>query len=275
VLKFLLFFGFRDERSVSTMRRKMKDDILRGPIPPLACLDYDEAMEFWERESERFAENGWDAAVLLDWAIQTLLSSLMADSASRVFLPKTRTEAFFADDLIPLSAIEPAGRSNVPLSSAFLVSALWNNRRTANALCRAVAEPVEQVGDGEVVGLYIQELNLAIMDAAVHQAGAQRFFGHGSAVLDAYSLRDLESVLTTDGYDWVIVDEDGGETAYPVLDTRMAALYTFGVLRFCPERKHGRKKAGEDAQAGSWDKKAVRRRGGGKQNSETSIAVKG
>lgn len=219
------------------MRKRTEDDILCGPLPPLACLDYGEAIKFWERESERFAANGWDSSILLDWSIRMLLSSLMADSASRIFLSKAKTDAFYSDDLIPLSVIEPTGRASIPLSRVFLVSALWSNCSTATALCQAVSKPVEEVGKGQVIGSYIKELNLAIVDAAVHQAEAQRFFGHGLAMMDTYSLRDLEGVLQTDGWDWVVVGEDGTETAYPVLDARMATLYTFGLLRYCPKRK--------------------------------------
>lgn len=219
------------------MRKKTEGDILRGPLPPLACLDYDEAMKFWERESERFAANSWDSSILLDWAIRALLASLMSDSVSRIFLPKTRTDAFFSDELIPLSVIEPTGRASIPLARVFLVSPAWSNRTLANALCQAVAKPVEEIGEGKVIGAYIKELNLAIVDAGVHQADAQRFFGRGSALMDTYSLHDLDTVLWTDGRDWVVVDEEGGETAYPVFDERMAALYTFGVMRYCPERQ--------------------------------------
>lgn len=216
------------------MRKKTEDDILLGPLPPLACLDYDEAIKFWERESERFDSLNWDSSILLDWAIRTLLSSLMADSASRIFLSKTRTDVFYSDDLIPLSVIEPTGRASIQLSRVFLVSTLWSNRSIATALCHAAAKPVEEVGDSEIIGSYIKELNLAIVDTAVHQTHAQRFLGHGLAMMDIYSLRDLEPILKTDGLDWVVIGEGGAETVYPVLDTRMAALYTFGIMRYCP-----------------------------------------
>ena len=80
---------------------------LDGPMPPLGLLDFESTMKFREIALEQFQTRGWDTTVLLDWMIRTLLSSLMADSASRIFLPKTETGPFELDDLLPLSAAAP------------------------------------------------------------------------------------------------------------------------------------------------------------------------
>ena len=46
--------------------------------------------------------------------------------------------------------------------------------------------------------------------------------------LDVYSLKKLDPVLSTDGENW-FVQESGRGTSRPVLDARMAALYSIAL----------------------------------------------
>ena len=174
---------------------------LAGPLPPLGLLDYESTMKFREDALEQYRANGWDTAVLLDWMIRTLLSSLMADSASRVFL----------------------------------LAPVWNNRETAETLHQATRRSVEELAGGEAVGVYLKELNLAIVDGDPHESLCCRFLGQGAIVLDSYSLRDLAPILRTDGQDWFVTEEDGEESYCPVLEPRMAALYRLGLERYYPK----------------------------------------
>ena len=207
---------------------------LDGPMPPLGLLDFESTMKFREIALEQFQTRGWDTTVLLDWMIRTLLSSLMADSASRIFLPKTETSPFVLDDLLPLSAVEPMGRVKLPLTRAFLLAPAWNNRETAEALHQAVGYSMEALVDEAPVGVYLKEFNLAIVDAAPHESLCCRFLGKGTALLDSYSLRDLAPVIRTNGEDWFVTEADGSETCCPVLEPRMAALYRLGLERYYP-----------------------------------------
>ena len=208
---------------------------LAGPLPPLGLLDFESTMKFREDAVEQYRAHGWDTAVLLDWMIRTLLGSLMADSAARIFLPKTETGPFELDDLLPLSAAAPTGRVKVPLNRVFLLAPAWNNRETAEALHQATRLPVEELSGGETVGVYLKELNLAIVDADPHESLCRRFLGQGTVVLDSYSLRDLAPILRTDGQDWFVTEEDGEESYCPVLEPRMAALYSLGLERYYPK----------------------------------------
>lgn len=208
---------------------------LAGPLPPLGLLDFESTMKFREDALEQYQGNGWDTAVLLDWMIRTLLSSLMADSASRIFLPKTETGPFELDDLLPLSAAAPTGRVKLPLNRVFLLAPVWNNRETAEELHQATRRSPEELEGGESVGVYLKELNLAIVDADPHESLCCRFLGRGTVVLDSYSLRDLAPIIRTDGQDWFVTEEDGEESYCPVLEPRMAALYRLGLERYYPK----------------------------------------
>ena len=214
---------------------KRAPDPRSGPVPPLGLLDVPSTMKFWEMARQQFQEAGWDPAPLLDWMIRTLLTSLAADSAARIFLPKTETAPFVLDDLLPFSAVAPTGRARISLSRAYLLSPAWNNRDLAEALHRARAMPEEELLGSGTIGVYLRELNLAILDASVHEALACRSLGRGEALLDTYSLRDLAPAIATDGTDWLVTEEDGSETYCPVLEPRMAALYRLAVERYCPD----------------------------------------
>lgn len=52
--------------------------------------------------------------------------------------------------------------------------------------------------------------------------------------MNAYSLKDLTKVLSTDGEKWYL-QEENGETELPVLEPRMAILYNCGARRFCKD----------------------------------------
>ena len=58
----------------------------------------------------------------------------------------------------------------------------------------------------------------------------------GSIQLNAYSLKDLTKVLSTDGSKWYLQEEDG-DTELPVLESRMAIRYNCGARRFCENHR--------------------------------------
>lgn len=208
-------------------------DLCQGPLPPMACLDYAATMRSFEAMTRQHPE---DAALLLDWMIRTLLSSLAADSASRIFLPRTDTAPFCLDDLLPFSALEPTGRAAIALKTAYVVAPVWNNANTMAAL-RGLRRkgPPAPLGDGRVLGVYLRELNLAVLHSGVHAAHVDRVWGLGEALLDTYALADLAAVLSTDGETWHMREADGAQTRRPVLEPRMAALYTLALRRYVPE----------------------------------------
>ena len=76
-------------------------ELYESPLPPMALTDYEAFSKFLNQALHRCRETGRDFNVYLDWAIRALASSLAADSAARIFLPKTRTAPFSLDDLIP------------------------------------------------------------------------------------------------------------------------------------------------------------------------------
>lgn len=210
---------------------------LQGPLPPMGCLDYDSTMKFWEQSKQQFVERGWDPSVLIDWMVHILLNSLMADSASRIFLSKKETGPFYLEDLFPISVADPIGRSKVELANTFLISTPWNNNGTAEALHTASETSIDDISEGQTIGVFIKELNLAILEESVHTAHCCRFLGQGSVLLDTYSLFDFAPILQTDGVEWIITEEDGGESVAPVLEPRMAALYTLSLEKYRPHLK--------------------------------------
>lgn len=208
---------------------------LSGPVPPLGCMDYASVMKFWNASAERFQANSWDLSAVIDWAIKTLLNSITCDSASRIFLPKTETSPFDMEDLMPFSAVTPAGQAKIPLHRSFLLAPVWNNSDTADTLRHAAQSPEESLPEKVSIGIYIKEWNLAIVQKAVHEANAARFLGRGIALMDTYSLRDLAAVIRTDGTNWYVSETDGSESYCPVLEPRIAALYNLSLERYCPE----------------------------------------
>ena len=195
------------------------------PLPALDRLDLDSVEKFLA--AVRGA--GRDTAPYLDWAISVLLNSLMADSASRIFLPKTETAPFQAEDFFPFSAARPAGRQNMDLSRCFVIAPIWNNAEAIEALEQSRAG--RTAGAKPAAGWYIQELNLAVIGSEIHQAYFDRFYGRGNALLHLYRLRQLAEHVSTDGENWYIKEQDGTETWCPVLEPRMAVLYALALKR--------------------------------------------
>ncbi len=204
------------------------------PVPSLSCPDLGSV----EKLLAAVRGAGQDSAPYLDWAIHVLLNSLMADSAARMFLPKTETAPFQAEDLFPFSAVKPAGRQVVELARCFMVAPIWNNAEAISAMER-VRSGAKTGAGGMATGWYIPELNLAVVDGEVHQAYFSRFYGGGSALLGLYRLKDLSAHVSTDGENWYVKEQDGSETWCPVLEPRMAVLYDLALRRHFGARTGG------------------------------------
>jgi len=201
----------------------------------MALTNYDAMSKFLNQGSQRCKISGRNFDLFLDWVIQALKASLAADSASRVFLPKTKTAPFALDDLIPISDLPPVGEKRVKLNECSLIAPVWNNG--------GLEEALENFYDGGFVnldmeqalpGAYFEELRLAVVNspAEVDMPNVLRVWGRGSMILPVYSLKDLEPLLSTDGEKWYLQDgEDKWEES--VLEPRMAALYNCGLRRYC------------------------------------------
>lgn len=209
--------------------------LYESPLPPMALTDYESMSKFLNQGGQRCKVSGRNFDLFLDWVIHALTVSLTADSASRIFLPKTKTGPFVLDDLLPISAVPPAGERRIKLSECNLIAPVWNNSDLETAL--------ESFYDSKFAGLdieqpfggaYIEELRLAVIDSPsdVDIPNVLRVWSRGSIRLPSYSLKDLEPVLGTDGEKWYIQDEEG-EREEPVLEPRMAALYNCGLRRYC------------------------------------------
>lgn len=210
--------------------------LYESPLPPMALTEYEAMSKFLNSGARRCKASGRNFDLFLDWAIHVLVTSLTSDSASRIFLPKTKTGPFALDDLIPLSELPPSGKKRVRLAETRLIAPVWNNSDLEQALEAFYDSGFEDARiDQPFGGAYIQELNLAIIDSPsdVDVPYVLRIWGKGSIQLDVYSLKELEPVLRTDGENWYIREEDGAETELPVLEPRMAALYNCALHRFC------------------------------------------
>ena len=210
-------------------------NLFEGPLPPMALTDYESMSKFLNQGAQRCKVSGRNFDLFLDWVIHSLTMSLAADSASRIFLPKTKTGPFVLDDLIPISGLPSLGEKRIQLCECSMVAPVWNNSDLENAL--------ESFYDSNFSGLdveqpfggaYIEELRLAVIDspADVDIPNVLRVWNRGSIQMTAYSLKDLEGVLSTDGEMWYIQDDEEGQEA-PVLEPRMAALYNCGLRRYC------------------------------------------
>ncbi|MCI9003585.1 MAG: hypothetical protein HFG00_04520 [Oscillibacter sp.] len=210
-------------------------NLYEGPLPPMALTDYESMSKFLNQGAQRCKASGRNFDLFLDWVIHALTVSLSADSASRIFLPKTKTAPFSLDSLIPLSGFRPLGEKRVRLNECSLIAPVWNNSDLDTALesfydggfvDQDIAEPFR--------GAYIEELRLAIIDSPsdVDIPNVLRVWSRGSICLNAYSLKDLEPVLSTDGEKWYLQVEDG-EDSETVQEPRMAALYNCGLRRYC------------------------------------------
>lgn len=208
--------------------------VYESPMPPMALTDYDALSKFLNQAMRRCKDSGRDFNFILDWAIHALVTSLAADSSSRIFLPKTKTAPFCMDDLIPLADIPANGQKRISLKTSHLIAPVWNNTDLELALETFYDSGFQgpQI-EKPFAGAYIEELNLAIIDTPsdVDVPYILRVWGRGSILLDSYSLKSLGAVLRTDGDRWYIQDEDS-ESSEPVLDPRMAALYNCGLRRY-------------------------------------------
>ena len=210
-------------------------DLYESPLPSMALTDYEAFSKFLNQALHRCRETGRDFNVYLDWAIRALASSLAADSAARIFLPKTRTAPFALDDLIPLSEIPSKSKVRVDLKKSYVVAPVWNNTDLMEAVEAFTDSGFENAQIEQVFGgAYISELKLAIIDSPsdVDVPYILSLWNRGSIQMDAYSLQALTKLLSTDGTKWYLQEEDG-DTELPVLEPRMAILYNCGARRYC------------------------------------------
>ena len=204
------------------------------PIPSLGEADYETIMRFVQRECNRLQKRGQATDDVLTWVIQTLIGSLLADNAARLFLPKTQTAMFSIEDLIPMSAVTPSGQSRIQLGAVNLICPVWQDPDTVQEIASYASEQnILHIDDP--VGVYIRELNLAIVDSLSEEIYASRHYGRGEAVFDVYSIRDMAPILSTDGTDWNVNEPDGSQTYAPVLEPRMAALYEISKYLYYPD----------------------------------------
>ena len=212
-------------------------DLYESPLPPMALTDYEAFSKFLNQALHRCRETGRDFNVYLDWAIRALVSSLAADCAARIFLPKTRTAPFVLDDLIPLSEIPSKGTVRIDLKKSYVVAPVWNNTDLMEAVEAFSDSGFENAQIDQVFGVaYIQELTRAIIDSPsdVDVTYILSMWERGSIQMEAYSLKDLTKVLSTDGSKWYLQEEDG-DTELPVLEPRMAILYNCAARRYCKD----------------------------------------
>ncbi len=154
------------------------EEAFPGPLPPMSGLDYQSVMKFLDFAEERCAEEGQSLDPVYDWLIRCLLNSLVSDSASRIFLPKTQTKQFERDDLLPLYAAAPRGTGEDPVGHSFIIAPIWGNADAVDAILTLQKRGGAHEGPRDmVVGAYIKELNLAIIEKAVHEMYFTRFGG--------------------------------------------------------------------------------------------------
>ena len=210
-------------------------DLWESPLPPMALTDYETFSKFQNQALHRCRDSGRNFDVFLDWAIRALAGSMAADSASRIFLPKTKTAPFSLDELIPISDFQPAGKKQVNLKNSYVIAPVWNNTDLAEAVEAFADSDFEDAQIDQVFsGAFIAELNLAIIDSPsdVDVPYILSIWKRGSIQMDVYTLKDLALGLRTDGDYWFLqTDED--EEQIPVLEPRMAALYNCGLQRYC------------------------------------------
>ena len=190
-------------------------DVYENPLPPMALTDYDALSKILNDGMRRCGESGRNF---------------------NMFLPKTKTAPFYMDDLLPISGIQPSGKKRVQLQETYLIAPVWNNTDLELALEAFYDSGFEDSKvDQPFDGAYIEELKLAIIDSPsnVDVPYVLRVWGRGSIQLNTYSLKQLKTVLRTDGSKWYIQDEE--ERSEPVLEPRMASLYNCALRRYCAE----------------------------------------
>lgn len=210
--------------------------LYESPLPPMCLTDYEAMSKFLNSGAQRCKASGRNFDLFLDWVIQSLLASLTADSASRIFLPKTKTAPFRLDDLLPLSTLPSTGRKRIQLREAHLIAPVWNNSDLGAALEAFYDGGFQDMKvEKPLAGAYIEELKLAVIDAPaeVDLLHVLRTWRRGSIQLESYSLKTLSQYLSTDGSTWYLQTEEG-EQSEPVQEPRMAALYNCALRRYCP-----------------------------------------
>ena len=178
-------------------------ELYESPLPPMALTDYEAFSKFLNQALHCCHETGRDFNVYLDWAIRALASSMAA----------------------------------VDLTKSYVVAPIWNNTDLVDAVKAFSDSGFENAQIDQVFGgAYIQELKLAIIDSPsdVDVPYILSQWDRGSIQMNAYSLKDLTKVLSTDGEKWYL-QEENGETELPVLEPRMAILYNCGARRFCKD----------------------------------------
>ena len=116
-----------------------------------------------------------------------------------------------------------------------MVAPIWNNTDLMEAVEAFSDSGFENAQIDQVFGgAYISELKLAIIDSPsdVDVPYILSLWDRGSIQMEAYSLKDLTKVLSTDGEKWYLQEEDC-DVEFPVLEPRMAILYNCGARRFC------------------------------------------
>lgn len=228
--------------------KREKRDLMVGPLPSMSLVDYASVRKFLEMGNERAKETGYHKnSVYLDWAIRTLICSLTADSASRIFLPKTDTSPFNIEDLFPFSAIKPHSIAPYKLQHLYVIAPVWNNAHTAIGLEDLQDADYKDLEIGsKPAGVCVSELMLAVLYADVHRLHAARAWGSGAANLEVFSLADMAERVQTDVENWYVREEDGSETYYPVLEPRMAILYLLALERYVPQKKRAPEPVSEE-----------------------------
>ena len=125
------------------------------------------------------------------------------------------------------------------MKQSHVVAPIWNNTDLVDAVKAFSNSGFENAQIDQVFGgAYIQELKLAIIDSPsdVDVPYILSMWERGSSQMNAYSLKDLPRVLSTDGSKWYLQEEDG-DTELPVLEPRMAILYNCGARRFCENHR--------------------------------------
>lgn len=202
-----------------------------SPLPPMSLTSYEDTLKFLEAAERECVSAGKGLDPYYDWAIEMLLTSMMSDSASRIFLSRRETGSFELNDLFPFDAVRSTGSMTVDLTKAFVIAPLWNNQYIFSAVeqlrehgFRDDAPPTEPVG------LYIRELNLAVLTKDVERIYFARYWGPCKVPLDTLRLEDMAARVKTDGENWLI--KEGEQTIErEILEPRMAALYAIALRR--------------------------------------------
>lgn len=211
-------------------RKRTLRELRRGPVPPIGSMEDASLQKFLDGAKAYASETGISYNAYLNWAIETLLYSLEADSAARIFVPKTDTAQFDPEDLFPFSAVPSYVMETVSLDKAYIIAPLWNNMATYRALADATSGWQPDRED-KPVGYFISDIGLAIICGEVHHMYFSQLWKRGAVCLKTASLADMSEVIRTDGENWYVTEDDGDESWYPIQEPRMAAIYSMALER--------------------------------------------